>query len=274
MFSQIEPIFSHIIRTRLTFFMLMLALPIAADAQEVSITSSPTSVMEGKSATFIISVTPAPTSNLTVNIEVSGNTIPTSYTRPTRITVGTSGKYTLRVPTRDFTEDPDDENWGDVSVRIKEGDGYTVDEDQDNASVQVIDEDANENPPMTVAPLPVVTLHTNQTRVAIGDRVTLTMKRTEPHDYRHRVDFRVGGHLPDITDWEPMVEILHPNGGSFHSNTPGERSYSFRVQEETCGTRRDAKLKPISLMPTTMEITFHRHHVLEIRLTKWAIHLR
>ena len=87
MFSQIEQIFSHIIRTRLTAFMLLLALPIAADAQEVTIKSSPTSIMEGKSATFIISVTPAPTSNLTVNIEVSGNTIPTSYTRPTRITI-------------------------------------------------------------------------------------------------------------------------------------------------------------------------------------------
>ena len=72
MFSQIEPIFSHIIRTRLTAFLLLLALPIAASAQRVTIKSSPTSIMEGKSATFIISVTPAPTSNLTVNIEVSG----------------------------------------------------------------------------------------------------------------------------------------------------------------------------------------------------------
>ena len=130
MFSQIEQIFSHIIRTRLTAIMLMLALPIAADAQEVTIKSSPTSIMEGKSATFIISVTPAPTSNLTVNIEVTGNTIPTSYTRPTRITVGTSGQYTLTVPTVDFTENPNDENWGNVHVDIKEGEGYTIGENR------------------------------------------------------------------------------------------------------------------------------------------------
>ena len=71
MFSQIEQIFSHIIRTRLTAFLLLLALPLAARAQEVTIESSPTSIMEGKNATFIISVTPAPTSNLTVNIEVT-----------------------------------------------------------------------------------------------------------------------------------------------------------------------------------------------------------
>ena len=69
------------------------------------------------------------------------------------------------------------------------------------------------------------------------------MKRSTPYDYRHRVDFRVGGHLPDITDWEPMVEILHPHVGSFHSNTPGERSYSFRVQEETCGHTPGRKIE-------------------------------
>ena len=83
MFSQIEQIFSHIIRTRLTAFILMFALPIAARAQEVTIVSSPTSIMEGKTATFIISVTPAPTSNLRVNIEVTngGPVISDSYTR-------------------------------------------------------------------------------------------------------------------------------------------------------------------------------------------------
>lgn len=227
MFSQIDQIFSHISRTCLTAFILMLALPIVASAQEVTIESSPTSIMESKTARFIISVTPAPTSNLRVNIEVRGNTIPTSYTRPTRITVGTSGQATLTVPTQNFTENPDDANWGSVRVDIKEGDGYTVGE-QGRASVQVIDEDANENPPATNAPLPVLTLHTDQTRVAIGDKVTLKIKRTTPYDKRHRVDFRTGGHLPDITDWEPMVEILHPQSANRHP--PGERTYSFRVQ--------------------------------------------
>ena len=108
MFSQIEQICSHIIRTRLTAFILMFALPIAARAQEVTIVSSPTSIMEGKTATFIISVTPAPTSNLRVNIEVTsgGPVISDSYTRPTRITVGTSGQATLTVPTVEFTEVP------------------------------------------------------------------------------------------------------------------------------------------------------------------------
>ena len=69
------------------------------------------------------------------------------------------------------------------------------------------------------------------------------MKRTEPHDYRHRVDFRVGGHcvMPDITDWEPMVEILHPQSANRHA--PGERSYSFRVQEETCGHTQGRKIE-------------------------------
>ncbi len=109
MFSQIEQIFSHITRTRFAaFFMLMLALPIAARAQEVTIKSSPTSIMEGNRATFIISVTPAPTRNLRVNIKVTsgGPVLPNNYTPPTTITIGTSGQATLTVPTVDFTEVP------------------------------------------------------------------------------------------------------------------------------------------------------------------------
>ena len=255
MFSQIEQIFSHIIRTRFAIsFMLMLALPIAAGAQEVTIESSPTSIMEGKTATFIISVTPAPTSNLRVNIKVTsgGPVISDSYTRPTRITVGTSGQATLTVPTVDFTEvppprptsqdpnPPQNANWGSVRVVIKEGTGYTIGE-QGSASVYVIDEDADENPPTTVAPLPVLTLYAAPTRVAIGDEVTFTIKRTTPYDKRHRVDFRVSGHLPDITDWEPMVEILHQESANRHP--PGERTYSFRVQEETCGHTPGRKIE-------------------------------
>ena len=148
MFSQIEQIFSHISRTRFAaFFILMLALPMAAKAQieVITIESSPTSIMEGNTATFIISVTPAPTSNLRVNIEVSsgGPVLPNNYTPPTTITIGTSGQATLTVPTRDFTENPDDANWGSVSVTIKEGNGYTIGH-WEHASVQVIDEDANE----------------------------------------------------------------------------------------------------------------------------------
>ena len=126
-----------------------------------------------------------------------------------------------------------------MRVTIKGGTDYTIGE-QGSASVNVIDDEANENPPATNAPLPVVTLHTDQTRVAIGDRVTLTMKRTTPYDKRHRVDFRVAGHLPDITDWEPMVEILHKNAGA-------ERSYSFRVQEEACGHTPGRKIEAFLL---------------------------
>ena len=252
MLSQIDQIFSHIIRTRLTAFMLMLALPIAAGAQEVTIESSPTSIMEGKTATFIISASPAPTSNLRVNIEVTsgGPVIPDNYTRPTTITIGTSGQVTLTVPTVDFTEvppprptpedpnPPQNANWGSVRVRIKEGTGYTIGE-QGSASVYVIDEDANKHPDNTEVPppsLPVLTLYAAPTQVAIGDEVTFTIKRTTPYDYRHRVDFRVAGHLPDITEWEPMVEILHKNAGA-------ERSYSFRVQEETCGHTPGRKIE-------------------------------
>ena len=255
MFSQIEQKFSHIIRTRFAVsFILMLALPIAAGAQEVIIESSPTSIMEGNTATFIISVTPAPTRNLTVNIEVSsgGPVFPDNYTRPTTITIGTSGQATLTVPTRDFTEVPpprptpgnpnpaQNANWGSVRVTIKDGTGYTIGE-QGSASVYVIDEDADENPPTTVAPLPVLTLYAAPTRVAIDDVVTVTIKRTEPYDKRHRVDFRVSGHLPDITDWEPMVEILHQESANRHP--PGERTYSFRVQEETCGHTPGRKIE-------------------------------
>ena len=261
MFSQIEQIFSHIIRTRFAVsFILMLVLPMTAKAQEVTIESSPTSIMEGKTATFIISVTPAPTSNLRVNIKVTsgGPVLPNNYTPPTTITIGTSGQATLTVPTVDFTEVPpprptpqdpnpaQNANWGSVRVVIKEGtgSGYTIGE-QGSASVHVIDEQAKKHPDNTDDPpppsLPVLTLYAAPTRVAIGDEVTFTIKRTTPYDKRHRVDFRTSGHLADITDWEPMVEMLHPQSENRH--LPGERTHSFRVREETCGHTPGRKIE-------------------------------
>ena len=247
MFSQIEQIFSHIIRTRFAAsFILMLALPMAAKAQiepVITIESSPTSIMEGKTARFIISAVPAPTSNLRVNIEVSsgGPVLPNNYTPPTTITIGTSGQATLTVPTRDFTENPDDANWGSVRVTIKGGNGYTISH-WEHASVQVIDEDASEEP--------VLTLHADRTRAAVGDVVTVTIKRTAPYDRRHRVDIRMTGHLglfgdDDVDDWEPIVEILHPVSHNRHPMT--ERSISITVWPEknckrTQGRRIEAYL--------------------------------
>ena len=174
---------------------------------------------------------------------------------PTTITIGTSGQATLTVPTVDFTEVPpprptpqdpnpaQNANWGSVRVVIKEGTGYTIGE-QGSASVHVIDEQADKHPDNTDDPppsLPVLTLYAAPTRVAIGDEVTFTLKRTIPYDKRHRVDFRVSGHLPDITEWQPMVEILHQQSANRHP--PGERTYSIRVQEETCGHTPGRKIE-------------------------------
>ena len=243
MFSQIAQLFSHISRTRLTAFILMLALPIAARAQTepvITIESSPTSVMEGKQARFIISAVPAPTRNLRVNIEVTsgGPVLPNNYTPPTTITVGTSGRATMTVPTVDFTENPDDKNWGSVHVRIKEGNGYTIGE-HGSASVQVIDEDATA--------VPTLTLHADRTRAAVGDVVTVTIRRTEPYDRRHRVDIRMSGHLgysgdDDVDDWEPIVEILHPASHNRHPMT--ERSLSITVwPEKNCARTQGRRIE-------------------------------
>ena len=130
----------------------MLVLPMVAGAQQnvpiVTIGSRLTSITEEDDAVFTISASPAPRSNLTVNIKVTSGGPVISSNQNFPMTIIRTGKKNLlaelettvrisagrtstmlRVKTADFEEDPDDDkNWGSVSVTIKEGTGYSIGE--------------------------------------------------------------------------------------------------------------------------------------------------
>ena len=91
----------------------------------------------------------------------------------------------------------------------------------------MIDDEASEPDTMDPDPLPIVTLSADRTRASVGDVVMFTVKRNRPADVnddtwqrisntKHRVDIRIGGHMgvfrdhDDITEWEPIVRMLHP----------------------------------------------------------------
>ena len=98
-------------------------------------------VTEGGDALFTVTVSPAPSSPLSVSVTVAqtGDFGATTGTRT--VTVPTSGSATVTVSTSD---DSTDETDGSVTVTANGGSGYTVSSSQGSASVDVAD---NDDPP-------------------------------------------------------------------------------------------------------------------------------
>ena len=120
--------------------------------------------------------------------------------------------------------------------------------------MRVIDDEASEPDTMDPDPFPVVTLSADRTRASVGDVVTFTVKRNRPADLnddtwqrisntKHRVDIRIGGHMgvfrdhDDITEWEPIVRILHP-GANRHPRGREGISYHCVARKELCKNAR------------------------------------
>ena len=101
---------------------------------------------EGDAASFTFTASPAPTSSLTVNLEVAQNGEYGAWTGERTVTIPPSGTVTLAMPTRD---DRTDEANGSVAVTVNSGTGYTTSQTQNSASVAVTDNDR---------PLPVVSI--------------------------------------------------------------------------------------------------------------------
>ena len=103
---------------------------------EISIAASP-DVTEGTAATFTLTATPPPASDLAVTIAISqtGDYVtPGSQT----VTIPTSGSKTLTVPT---TDDSTVETDGSVTATINTGTGYSVSSSAGTATVAVSDND-------------------------------------------------------------------------------------------------------------------------------------
>ena len=116
---------------------------------EISVTAG-SGVTEGSNAVFTVTADPAPTAPLTVNVNVSQDGDWGVSTGSQTVTIGTTGSATLTVAT---SNDDADETDGSVSVTVNSGDGYTVSTTQNQATVQVAD---NDDPPPT--DLPVVSI--------------------------------------------------------------------------------------------------------------------
>ena len=105
---------------------------------QVSITAE-NGIIEGESTTFTITSTPAPTTNLKVDISIT-QTGDYGITPENKIiTIPTSGAATLTIST---TNDDTDESDGSVTVTLSPGNNYTISSTHNTKTVTISDDDA------------------------------------------------------------------------------------------------------------------------------------
>ena len=114
---------------------------------QVTISAGTTPVTEGTSATFTITASSAPTSALTVNVNVSETGDVISGTAPSTVTIDANKtSATLTVATDD---DGADESNGVITAEVQSGTGYTV---GSTSSASVTVEDNDDSPPVDNSP--------------------------------------------------------------------------------------------------------------------------
>ena len=125
---------------------------------------SPASITEGATASWTLSVAPAPTTALTVNLAWTQSGDFLSGTRSQTVTIPVTGTATVSVNTvDDGTDEPD----GSVTLRVAAGSGYSVGTPS-TALITVTDDDG--------AALPVVTIRaSNPTNIEEGQRASWTL---------------------------------------------------------------------------------------------------
>ena len=134
-----------------------------APIPQVTISAGTSPITEGTAATFTITATPAPTTELTVNVNITqtGNVL--SGTPPSTITINANQTTaTLTVATDD---DNVDEEASAITAALQAGTDYTVG-DPSSASVTVNDNDAAPNNPATGAPTIIGTPEAGETLTA------------------------------------------------------------------------------------------------------------
>ena len=146
----------------LTAVALTLALLLSAGAAQAqsppvaSITGNKSAVTEGSDATFTVTLAPAPTTDVTVNLTITqtGTFVASGNLEAKTVTVGTTGTATHTVATED---DSTDEVSGKVIATLATGTDYTVASAPNNtASIDVNDNDpahptSDTTPPTLVA---------------------------------------------------------------------------------------------------------------------------
>ena len=186
----------------------------------ISITAGTSPVTEGTDAAFTVTATPAPAANLTVNLDVAGDSqFSPSPTGAQTVTIPTSGSVTFTVTTNDNTVD--DEN-GSVSVAVDTGSGYTVSSTAGSANVLVHDDDATPSS---------ITLSVNDNSVAEGDSpapsitVTATVDGSTQFGFNQTVTVSVTPRADDATtNYVDMTAVSDfaitiPAGAASHSQS-------------------------------------------------------
>ena len=106
------------------------------DVPAVSVAAGTSPVTEGTNVSFRLTATPAPAAPLTVNVSLTENGSFLTGTRPSQVTIPTSGTATVTASTED---DMFDEPDGTVTLTVSDGSGYTV--GTRSAVVTVTDDD-------------------------------------------------------------------------------------------------------------------------------------
>ena len=134
-----------------------------APIPQVTISAGTSPITEGTAATFTITATPAPTTELTVNVNITqtGNVL--SGTPPSTLTI--SANQTTATLTVATDDDNVDEEASAITAALQAGTGYTVG-DPSSASVTVNDNDAAPNNPATGAPTIIGTPEVGETLTA------------------------------------------------------------------------------------------------------------
>ena len=129
----------------------------------LTISANTTSVTEGTAATFTITATPAPTTALIVNVNITQTEDVLSGTPASTISFNAS--QTTATLTAATDDDNVDEEASAVTAALQTGTGYTVG-DPSSASVTVEDNDVPPNSPATGAPTIIGTPEVGQTLTA------------------------------------------------------------------------------------------------------------
>ena len=170
----------------------------------VTVTAGTSPVAEGTGASFTVSASPAPASNLTVNLAVAdapnADFVAAANQGSQTVSVSTSGTATWTVATVGGAGETADEPSGPVTVTVATGDGYTVGSAK-SASVTVNDDD----------PTVVSLVRTGTGAVAEGDKVELrvTLGRALVAGETVDVPLAVSGTNVTTADWS-----LAPKSGT------------------------------------------------------------
>ena len=209
-------------------------------------------ITEGESATFTVSASPAPASNLDASVTVSQGGDYGATTGSRTVTIPTTGSVTFTVST---TDDSADEADGSVTATVNAGSAYTVSSTQGAATVSVSDNDDASKPVVSVtggngvteggsatftvsaSPAPAANLDVSVTVSQSGDYGATTGKRTVTIPTTGSVTLNVGttDDSTDETDGSVTATLDTPtaDAGYTVSSTQGAATVSVSDNDAT-----------------------------------------